>query len=129
MHDYARLTAVWIALFAMAFVLVACGAAGGPAVSPPDVAADVSITSRDITFDRSTLNVPAGRPFSLRLDNEDAAPHNVSIYVDESAAESRFVGELVSSAEIVYQVPALEAGTYFFRCDLHPEMNGRLVAD
>jgi len=27
---------------------------------------------------------------------------------------------------IVYDVPALKPGTYFFRCDLHPNMNGTL---
>ncbi len=65
----------------------------------------------------------------MQLVNEDAAPHNVAIYTDSSAGESLFVGELVSSATTVYEVPALEPGTYFFRCDLHPEMNGTLVAD
>lgn len=23
-----------------------------------------------------------------------------------------------------YDVPALEAGTYYFQCDIHPQMNG-----
>jgi plastocyanin len=90
--------------------------------------ADVAITSRDLAFDVSTLPVPADSPFSLRLTNLEAAPHNVAIYRDSSAADDVFIGEVISSSSIVYQVPALAAGSYFFRCDVHPDMNGTLVA-
>jgi plastocyanin len=39
-----------------------------------------------------------------------------------------FTGDLVSGPKkIVYQVPALEQGTYFFRCDVHPTMTGTFV--
>jgi hypothetical protein len=32
-----------------------------------------------------------------------------------------FVGEVFSGPDVVtYEVPALDAGTYFFRCDVHP---------
>ena len=42
-------------------------------------------------------------------------------------AATLFVGKLVSRATIIYDVPALEPGTYFFRCDLHPDMRGTLI--
>jgi hypothetical protein len=29
---------------------------------------------------------------------------------------------------VVYSVPALDAGTYYFRCDLHTEMKGTIEA-
>jgi hypothetical protein len=29
---------------------------------------------------------------------------------------------------VVYRVPALRAGTYFFGCDVHPQMNGTFRA-
>jgi plastocyanin len=29
---------------------------------------------------------------------------------------------------VMYDVPALDPGTYFFRCDVHPQMNGTLEA-
>ncbi len=122
----ARLAALLVVLAAM----VAAGACS-PAAAPqiPGAGADVEIVSREMAFQPTSLTVPADRPFSLSLVNEDAAPHNVAIYVDSSAAESLFVGELITNSSVTYSVPPLSAGTYYFHCDLHPEMNGTLVAE
>ena len=79
-------------------------------------------------FNPSTLDVKADKAFSLTLDNKDAAPHNVAIYSDSSAATSVSVGEIVSSTTATQQVPALAAGSYFFRCDVHHEMTGTINA-
>ena len=117
----------WIALVLTAAACSAAGTGVSPSIEPQNV--DLTIISRDLAFDQESLATSSGSTWSLQLVNEDAAPHNVAIYTDASAAESLFVGELVSSTTIVYQVPALEPGTYFFRCDLHPEMNGTLVVD
>ena len=39
-----------------------------------------------------------------------------------------FKGDLLSGpATTTYKVDALPAGTYFFRCDVHPQMNGTFV--
>lgn len=127
-----RFTALWPVMLAGLLALVATACSSSSAGTNPSVdpaAADVTLTSRDMAFDEKTITISAGSPWSLQLVNEDAAPHNVAIYSDESAGESLFVGEMISSTTIVYQVPALEAGTYFFRCDLHPEMNGTLVVE
>lgn len=114
---------------ALVVLLAACTAStAGPGQPSGVTDADVTITSRDLTFDVATLTVPADSPFSLQLTNLEAAPHNVAIYRDSSASDDVFVGDVISSSSIVYQVPALEAGSYFFRCDVHPDMNGTLVA-
>jgi plastocyanin len=55
-------------------------------------------------------------------------PHNVAIYTDSSATSPLFVGEMVTDGEIVYDIPALKAGIDYFRCDLHPDMRGAIVA-
>jgi plastocyanin len=52
----------------------------------------------------------------------------VAIYADDSASDALFVGDLVTNAAITHQVPALEPGDYFFRCDIHPEMTGSVGA-
>ena len=46
--------------------------------------------------------------------------------MDSSASEQVFGSDPFSGpAVVVYNVPALAAGTYFFRCDVHPDMAGR----
>ena len=127
---FAALRPVTLACVVLAFVAAACSSSSDgttPSVDP--AAADVTIISRDMAFDQSTITIPADSSWSLQLVNEEAAPHNVAIYTDESAEESLFVGEMISSTTIVYHVPTLEPGAYFFRCDLHPEMNGTLVVE
>ena len=36
--------------------------------------------------------------------------------------------DVVASETVTYEVPGLEAGNYFFRCDAHPGMAGTFVA-
>lgn len=125
-----RFGALWpitLAGLVLALVATGCSAGSNPSVDP--ATADVTLVSRDTAFDQETITISAGSAWTLQLVNEDGAPHNVAIYTDDSAGESHFVGETISSTAIVYQVPALEPGTYFFRCDVHPEMNGTLVVE
>ena len=52
----------------------------------------------------------------------------MAIFTDSSASQSLYQGEIFSSATKVYDVPALAAGSYFFRCDVHPDMTGTIIA-
>ncbi len=88
------------------------------------------VTALNVAFDTDCLAAPAGKPFKIVLDNQDAGvPHNVAIYTDSGAATSLFVGDLVTGPKsVTYKVGALDAGTYFFRCDVHPStMSGTFV--
>ncbi len=115
---------------AMAAVLAACGAtsAGGDS-SPDPVDADVTVTAADMAFDPGTVTVTAGETFTIALVNEDAMPHNIAIYTDSSKSEKLFEGEMVTDGTVVYELPALDAGEYFFDCSLHPNMTGTLVVE
>ena len=120
-----------VALAAVALAAAACGStnAGGPAA--PAVSLDPNapaVVAKDIKFVTTDVKVPAGKAFQLRFDNQDGAPHNVAIYTDSSASQARFQGEIFAGGSRVYSVPALAAGTYYFRCDVHPDMNGTIVA-
>jgi len=108
----------------LAAALAGCGATAAPATPHAPGEADVTISSGSMEFDTNTLDVPAGRPFSILYVNQSPMPHNVAIYADSSLSEKIFVGEIIGEGSVVYDVPAMPAGEYFFRCDVHPEMSG-----
>jgi len=115
---------------ALATVAVAaCAAstsAGGPLPSAP--LGGAAIVADDLAFDRGTLEVPAGRPFPLVFENREGVPHNVTI-VDGDSGQVRFAGDIFGGpASRTYEVPALAVGTHRFRCDVHLEMAGEVLA-
>ena len=87
-----------------------------------------TIVAKDMKFQTTTVEVKAGENLNLHFDNQDSAPHNVAIYTDSGASTPVSVGQVVSSAKADQVVPALKPGTYFFRCDVHHDMAGTIVA-
>ena len=83
--------------------------------APPGAAAD--------GFSTDALSVKSGEAISLEFDNQDPnVAHNVVVFdgKDETAPEL-FKGELITGPEkVTYAVPALEPGSYFFHCEVHP---------
>jgi plastocyanin len=101
------------------------GASGGPGGS---VQADVHVTALNLAFEQAPANAPASKNFTLAFDNRDPGiPHNVDI--QGPSGTSVFKGEIVTGPILtVYNVPALQPGTYKFICDVHPTtMTGTLV--
>lgn len=94
-------------------------------------AAGVTLTAAAVQFDTDQLSWPADEETTVALHNEDSVPHNFSIYRDESAEEDLFVGQNVEAgASTDYTVDPLEAGEYFFRCDIHPtSMTGTVTIE
>ena len=121
-------TVLGLALAAAVLAVAACSGGGAAASvsAPPD--SDVTIDAKNNVFDKAQVTAPAGEAFGLFFRNLDGVPHNVAIFTDSSAGTSLFVGETVTDKAILYAVPALEAGEYYFRCDVHPEMKGTIVA-
>lgn len=77
-----------LGLLVIAFVLVACSGANA-APSGPAKSADpnaLQISSKDLKFSTDKLVAPAGKAFQIVYDNQEAAPHNVAIYRDQSAS-------------------------------------------
>lgn len=120
---------------AAALAAVLCVVLTGPvsradsgATCSPDGTA-LKITAFDQKFDKNCLAAPANQAFTIDFSNLDRGiPHNVAIYEDETARKTFFKGELVDGpGKTTYSVPGLAAGTFFFRCDPHPEMNGTFV--
>jgi plastocyanin len=113
-------------------VMAACAPAddGGDNTGGGTVAVSggsVEITADDLAFDANVIQAPAGEAFTVTLVNNDTMPHNISFYMEEGGEEI-VVGEVIKGGETVeVEVPALDAGEYFFVCDVHPaEMTGSL---
>jgi plastocyanin len=88
-----------------------------------------TLAASNLTYSTDQLSWAADTPTTLTFDNQDAGtPHNFSIYSDDAYTDNVFKGDLVTGpATQEYQIPALAAGTYFYRCDVHPTMNGTLT--
>jgi plastocyanin len=117
------------ALITIAIVtLAACSTGSSGRTVEPSIDPDaVVIAADDLVFSASTLSAPADEPFQIAFDNQESAPHNVAIYRDDSATEKVFGSDPFSGPAVVtYDVPALAPGTYYFRCDVHPDMAGEL---
>ncbi len=98
----------------------------GQFVVVPAVAFDM--TARQMAFDVGTITVPAGAFVRIHFSNEDdGVPHNVAVYDSAAATTTYFQGQQITgvqTADYTFFAPA-QPGTYFFRCDVHPEtMNG-----
>lgn len=108
----------------------ASGAAGGQTL----VASD---SPRQFQFNgqaNPTIQVAAGKPVTLTLDNKGTATHNIQLAGDDGtfgtpddvATEPLAVGP--GATGTLTFTPA-KAGTYDFRCQFHPtEMTGKLEA-
>ena len=103
-----------------------------PAVTAAGAATTVNIAADNLAFDTGTITVPAGAEVTMVFDNRDeGVPHNVAVYDSPLRAEQIFVGEVIDGpAEITYTFTApSEPGTYYFQCDIHPDMNGEFIVE
>jgi plastocyanin len=103
------------------------GQGGGAGAGGGGGSANATVTASGIAFDTSTIDLPANQPSTIHFVNEDnATQHNIAIYPSaDDLANPLFRGELVTGpGEIDYAVDPLEAGEYYFHCDVHPTMNG-----
>ncbi|MGH2681426.1 MAG: cupredoxin domain-containing protein [Actinomycetota bacterium] len=98
-------------------------------ITSAEGAGGITIVAEGTAFDTDEIQLPADAPTTLTLDNRDAAPHNVSIYEDDSASgDPLFTFEpLAGPASEMFDVSPIAEGEYYFRCDVHPTMEGTVV--
>lgn len=129
----------FVAPLVVALALVACG--GGDDNGDPTGPADpgrtatveggsVDVSADNLAFDADTIEAPAGEAFTIVFTNAEGVPHNIAIHA-EQGGEEVMMGDVITGpdATIEYEVPALEAGEYYFECSVHPDMNGTIVVE
>jgi len=118
------LVILWLMIFKPTFGL------GGVPDCPHDISeANVRVCAfDDQRFVPDRIELPADDVSILAFSNEDdGVQHNVAVYADDTVEEPIAIGDLVEGPMTTFtEVPALDAGEYYFRCDVHPIMDGTL---
>jgi plastocyanin len=106
--------------------------AGTPELIEPFTGQTVLVKAINIAFDLKEIRINSGGQVRVRFENQEAVRHNVAFYKsasDFTPVSSGSVGiqfEGPATDDTVFAVPA--AGSYFFRCDVHPAiMTGTFV--
>ena len=118
-----------VGLLVVSGVLMAAGGLVGAAAGQRELphaagphAATVDIAAKGNQFTKKTIELPAEHPPEIVFDNQDPnVLHNVAIFSDAQFTHREFTGDVFAGPETMrYRFRALEAGTYYFRCDMHP---------
>ena len=126
------------ALVSLTFLVAACGGDddNGNGNGNGDGNGDAVETRLEISavdsnsFSTDSLVAPAGQSFTIVFDNQDSAEtHNIAVYTDDTASERIDATDIeLGPIEQELDVSALDAGEYYFQCDVHPTtMTGTLV--
>jgi plastocyanin len=111
-------------------------AGGGAAECGKDKKIQLDIIAKGTAFDPTCLVAAAGKGFTISFDDQDDAAttgqHNIAIFKTAADAtnisSALFTGDLVTGpAKVPYDVQALDSGSYFFHCNVHPTMTGTLA--
>jgi hypothetical protein len=96
-----------------------CGADG-------EIALD--IVAIGIAWDTTCLVAPAGEAFTVNIDNQDAGiPHNLDLLTEEGGDQIAATEVEPGPVQQTLDVDPLDVGSYFYLCDVHPNMTGTLV--
>jgi plastocyanin len=116
-----------LGLVLVATISVACSTSAAPPVPSGPAVDGPTVVAKDLKFSTATIELPADKNVTVHFDNQESAPHNLAIYADSGFSQKISVGEIITSKKADQVVPAQKAGTYFFRCDVHPDMKGEVV--
>lgn len=117
-----RLRSSWLVVVLLVLALAAgcssggSGSSGGTGSTGGSTTSGPTIIEKGIAFSPSSLDVKVGDV--VTFENQDSAPHNVSIDGKELGSQSQ--GQSVTWT-------ATKAGTYPFSCTIHPSMTGEIV--
>ncbi|MGI9032288.1 MAG: cupredoxin domain-containing protein [Acidimicrobiales bacterium] len=125
-----------VAILAVASAVLGGGGIVAAAVGPRKIekpagvsAGPVKVAAQGLQFLEKQVTVKADLPADISFKNEDKAiPHNIAIFSDPDFTKRVFTGDIIPGPVTVdYRFTAPPAGTYYFHCDVHPSMQGKLV--
>ncbi len=107
-----------------ATLVAACQAQAAVPMSPPP--GSLLLEARNIAYEQSSIDAPAGEPATIWFANLDSSiPHDV--HVVDATGSTIVRSEVITGGSISVDLPALPPGTYKIFCDVHPGMTAQLV--
>jgi plastocyanin len=108
-----------------AVALAGCGSSDAT-VDPSFNGGSVTIEAVGLQFTDAIVDLPAGEPLRLVLDNKDAGvPHNLRVFAGDTEYGKSATVSGPGLAEVRFG--PLPAGRYQFQCEIHPAMLGTVV--
>jgi len=115
----------------LATVLVASVSVAGCSSSPPASQASIDpsavrLVASGQQFVTKEASAPANQPFQIAFESQTSDGHNLAIAVPN--ADPIFRSEVFSGPTTkTFAIEPLAAGSYIYRCDVHPGMQGTLT--
>jgi mono/diheme cytochrome c family protein/plastocyanin len=112
----------------------ACGQNLPAAVPTPGEVAPsttLSIIAQGTAWSTDTLSAIAGQPLTLTVDNKDSGiAHNIVIFQGEDETGDRLAETPIEPGPVTQTLNfgPLDPGSYYYHCDVHPQMSGTLTA-
>ncbi len=102
------------------------GQPGTPAATPAGT--HLTITAKNTAFDQASLTASAGN-ITITFNNQDSGiPHDFAVYKDQGFTQKVDATPIKSGPDSEDLTLNLQPGTYYFRCDVHPDqMKGTLT--
>ena len=116
---------------------------GGPPPAPePDPTPDVTVTidsvngtdgyilSGDAVGENATINVTAGDLLSI-TNNTGSHPLYIKTALgagnSNQISDGSVTGQGATNGEVLWDTDGVAPGTYYYQCQVHPDMNGEIV--
>jgi plastocyanin len=97
-----------------------------PKTPTPD--GTITITQRNLQFDTDQLFAPAGELTIVLVNDDLGTPHNIHFFRGSNARGETVDATPLSNGPATDTLELdLDAGDYFFQCDVHPNMKGTLT--
>jgi plastocyanin len=95
----------------------------------PDSHLTVDLVANDTTWNVSSLSVPAGKIWHIRISSPSkTVAHNFVVSTGSAPTDRTFRSDFFTGTTVTYDIPALPAGQYEFICLIHaPGMIGDLI--
>ena len=88
----------------------------------------ITVTALNIAYQEKQLHFAAGTAVTVDFKNDDKVPHNMDFTADQAGTQTFYKQDpLPGPISVQYSFTAPKAGTYYYHCDVHPNMTGTVT--